>query len=192
MDDFERFIANYNRDIKRREKDKPEQYTLEHKKLTEDVKKYGVDNFHGEYRNISFTMKRNNTYAWVGYIILPRTITRKEYDEIDSLMHGGITYYKEKTIGFDCSHEYDYSTYNFDYTNYSPMNGCKYRNYDYVIKIIKNVIDFLLNDICLKNICINSIENKGNLPPLLFVRKTQDAKIKYRTPSKIFDSSSFN
>lgn len=109
---------------------------IELRKMMDDIEQYG-DNVEGEYREIRWRMERCYLH-WCGYVKMngEGKIDEEHYNEAERRSHGGFTSF----WGFDCSHYRDYS---------NPMmrsGGNEYRDYDYVLGKIKDIIDYLVDN----------------------------------------------
>lgn len=106
----------------------------EYQKLIQDVTVYGMKQT-GSYRGVSYTAKRNGRDMrrhWCGYIHPNTSCTEEQGERIDAAAHGGLTW----GIGFDCAHIGDYPLY---------VDG-QFRDFPYVLSIIKAMIDALLDE----------------------------------------------
>lgn len=127
-------------------------------RFLEDREKYG-DEYTGEYRNIKYKLRRPHKVSWCGYINLEKdTFNEKQYYDLEQFSQWGFT----AQWGFDCAHSGDYNPsqlFNlmglYKVTGdkkildillnkeISPIytNGDTYKDFDYVINIIKTIID---------------------------------------------------
>lgn len=107
-----------------------EKNEIEQKKLINDVNTYG--NYQsGKYKDISWEMKRNPFMShWCGYLITDKVIDELMYEKLDEASHVGLT----ADLGFDCAH----------YTDYPCNKDGTYKDYSFVLDIIKNMIDIIV------------------------------------------------
>jgi len=92
-------------------------------------KELDIDHLKWDYKNLKCEIIRNNFKCWCGYVFLPigHPWRKKDFQEqsflnIESEVHGGITYLSKEKIGFDCHHAYDISPMGFTNSrNYADM-----------------------------------------------------------------------
>jgi len=72
-----------------------------------------VDCLKWKYKNLECKITRNDYGCWCGYVTIPKghpwLNDNINYPDIDSNVHGGITYLSNEIVGFDCSHCCDLS-----------------------------------------------------------------------------------
>jgi len=120
--------------------------TIQHLRMIEDIEKHRNKPYSGCYRGIPWELKRPYGTYLCGYIrpppaICPR-LTDAHYDELEKIAHGGLT----SGLGFDCAHYGDYFVIGdvFERYNKMSMSGI-YRDYDYCLPILYNMIDYIKN-----------------------------------------------
>lgn len=99
----------------------------------------------GVYKGIKWKITRPTGSHLCGYIIVPKT-TVVDFDGLDDIAHGGITggcrcNEDEESFGFDCAHAGDWIP-SFG-AGLAKENNWTYKNYDYVLNNIKEMIDFM-------------------------------------------------
>jgi hypothetical protein len=106
----------------------------EEKRMHDDMISHS-DYLSGRYRHIPWKMTRvymsKYSFHWCGYVLYDGDLTDAETDAIGRATHGGLTTH----MGFDCAHNTDYT---------ALWTRGVYRNHDYVLTCIKNMIDIVL------------------------------------------------
>lgn len=99
----------------------------EYDKMKKDIRKYGNVQS-GMYKNIKWLMKRPYNTYWCGYVEYDNKLLQEDdYNTLDELSH----------IGFNCTHYGDYNPI------LSLSNPGKYRDYEYVLGKLKDMIDLI-------------------------------------------------
>lgn len=105
-----------------------------------------------EYKGYKcFIVRKRHSGSLCGYVEIPNghALHRKDYQDIDILCHGGLTYSdnfncltKETTdnwyLGFDCAHYLDLVP------NIPILGGEIYRNMEYVTKELENIVNQII------------------------------------------------
>jgi hypothetical protein len=109
------------------------QNPIENTRMRVDIAAYGsYDN--GFYKNVPWEMQRfmikGYPEHWCGYVLYNGNLTKIELELIEEKIHEDLTYY----MGFECNHCYDY--------NYNHKGT--YRDHEYVINCIREMIDVLV------------------------------------------------
>lgn len=103
---------------------------IEQPKFNDDINTYG-DYQSGEYKGISWEMKRNQFMGhWCGYVITNLEIDELTYNKLEEASYMGLTSH----LGFDCAH----------YNDYPFRKNGTYKDYSFVLHIIKDMIDILI------------------------------------------------
>jgi hypothetical protein len=123
-----------------------------------DIEKYKGP-ISGEYNNIKYYLKRENDTNWCGYISIPfekldETIQKKVKDSSYYGITKAIVIDKVKYVGFHTCNYQDFYVASVNVNNDKltelakqfmqlniQLNKVSYKDYDYVIKIIYNMID---------------------------------------------------
>lgn len=96
-----------------------------------DVEAYGNIQS-GIYRDVKYVIKRNTILGnWCGYIYPDFELTAEQLERVSNASHGGLT----SDLGFDCAH------YNDFYLAILPHHDSVYRDYKYVLSVVKKMID---------------------------------------------------
>lgn len=118
----------------------------ERDKYTNDLKILPINGeLIGEYKEYTYTIKRQNMGHLCGYVTLPDGITISS--ESDYNVYGGITYNDGKIIGFDTAHYGDWN-------KLFPMEGSTYKDVTFVRNEIMKLIDQIEEKKPAVDICI--------------------------------------
>lgn len=110
--------------------------SVEEEAMRQDIQQYGMQQ-EGIYKDVSWSMKRPYGTYWCGYVTSEINTTKDMLDKLEAIAHGGLT----ARLGFDCSHCHDYPTSgHFNKT-------AKFRDYNYVLGNIKEMIDYINNSV---------------------------------------------
>lgn len=103
--------------------------------------------------SIKCFIRRNNLKSWCGYITIPKSFPISfEEEELNLSCHGGITYHSinesgDLVVGFDCSHFGDLTPAMIEYQIFDIEGKGVYRDKDYVIDEVNNMVDQVLNTV---------------------------------------------
>lgn len=102
----------------------------------------------GYYREIKYELKRLVYTHWCGYIYPEFKIKDNVVNMLENISHGGLT----SGLGFDCAHIGDY-----------PMFGNgTFRDRLYVLQIIHNIIDCVLENKDIANDDVDDLDDSDN------------------------------
>ncbi|HHA7017475.1 TPA: hypothetical protein ACONOZ_002664 [Staphylococcus aureus] len=120
------------------------QIVKENKTMTRTSKGYIYES---TYQDYPIKITRGRAYGHLcGYIKMNVLQDSSEYNIIDKIFHGGITFHNDEWVGFDCLHSEDFSLYQYallsdDFDN--CLDGKEYRTLDEVKNCLITAIDTL-------------------------------------------------
>lgn len=95
-----------------------------------------------KYKGYTSKIVRVAVYGHLcGYIKLNSNVSDREYEVIDKVAHGGMTWIDNQWVCFNYFHTGDFSLWGYEKSRCSKKDV--YRDFDYVKENIKSVIDVL-------------------------------------------------
>jgi hypothetical protein len=97
------------------------------------------------YKSYSCSVRRNDNLSWNGYVLIKNPHSIADLNECQNInfdVHGGVTYFENNILGFDCGHAGDYTLSKVG-ANYGPETT--YKDYNFVISEVKKLVDDLIN-----------------------------------------------
>lgn len=126
----------------------PPDIVTEYNRMLVDIKRHSNYKV-GKYRDYIYKMKRPYGTYWCGYVDLTKEIrnqiTDDQLDCLEGIVHGGLS---EELIEFNCAHVTDY--YSIYWGPEPPRigrKGCTYKDHDFVLNHIKDIIDYLIDEL---------------------------------------------
>ncbi len=89
--------------------------------MIKDLREF-PESFKFEHAGLKCRITRNNYMVWCGYVEHRENIDIPNSND-DATVHGGVTYWGDGEVGFDCNHLFDLSPATFIYTLHRHWNN---------------------------------------------------------------------